>query len=156
MKTLISIGMYGFGPHEVQYGWFSNSPDIDLVLTPSICSNDEICEYASRADIILTSPANFISREALESGKKTMFVQFASAGYDAIDVEATVELGIPVTNNPDFPSIPVAEHTVMSILVLMKYAGYSSLELSKGNWGVQTELIPKIRELHGKTVGILG
>jgi lactate dehydrogenase-like 2-hydroxyacid dehydrogenase len=87
--------------------------------------------------------------------RNVKLLQFLSIGYDTVDMKAANELGITVANNPGFCAIPVAEHTIMSMLTLMRYAAYSHMELVKGNW-VQKEIGFKLGELNGKTVGILG
>jgi phosphoglycerate dehydrogenase-like enzyme len=144
-------------PVEVHREWFRNEsfPNLSVEVLPKTCPLGEVCEALNGADAILTAPGTFLSRDILEAAKDVKLVQFASAGYDSIDLKVATELGIPVANNPGFPSIPVAEHAIMSMLVLMKYAAYSHSELAKGNW-VQMELDKKIGEMPGKTVGILG
>ena len=152
------VSYFWFYTPEQQKAWFKDSiPNLYVEVVPKACPLGEICEIVSDADIILQVPGTYITREMLEAAKKVKLVQFISVGYDAIDLKAATDLGIPVANNPGFPSIPVAEHTVMSILVLLKQAVYTHSELFKGNWNVQKEVTgSKIGELTRKTVGILG
>jgi phosphoglycerate dehydrogenase-like enzyme len=79
--------------------------------------------------------------------------------YEAIDMEAATELGIPVANNPGWNAISVAEHAIMAMLVLLKKTFYTHEALSRGI-SVKVELRApgknEVWELHGKTVGILG
>jgi lactate dehydrogenase-like 2-hydroxyacid dehydrogenase len=154
MNKIVSFMGY---PIETQRGWFDavSAPEIDLSLIPKGSSTNEIIDKVKGAEIILMGPVAYLSREILRNMWGVKLIQFVSAGYDAVDLKAATELGIPVANNPGFPSIPVAEHTLMAMLVLMKHATYGHTELLKGNW-VQDELDGKIRELPGKTVGILG
>ena len=148
---------YTYYTPEYQKAWFRDSiPNLLVDVVPKACPLNEVCEIISDADVILQVPGTYITRDMLEAAKKIKLVQFVSVGYDAIDLKAATDLGIPVANNPGFPSIPVAEHTVMSILVLLKQAAYTHTELFKGNWSVQSEVGPKIGELTRKTVGILG
>jgi len=144
-------------PVETQRGWFNaaSAPEIELSLVPRGSSTDEIIEKLKGADIILKGPGTYLTRDILLTNQGVRLIQFVSAGYDAVDLKAATELNIPVANNPGFPSIPVAEHTLMAMLVLMKHAAYGHTELLKGNWA-QDELETKIRELPGKTVGIIG
>jgi lactate dehydrogenase-like 2-hydroxyacid dehydrogenase len=143
---------------EQQKAWFKDKiPNLQIDVVSKTCPLGEVCDMVSDADIILHVPGIYIAREMLEAAKKVKLVQFISVGYDNIDLKAATDLGIPVANNPGFPSIPVAEHTVMSILVLLKQAAYTHSELFKGNWNVQSEVTEgKIGELTRKTVGILG
>jgi lactate dehydrogenase-like 2-hydroxyacid dehydrogenase len=154
MNKIVSFMGY---PVETQRGWFkaASTLEIELSLISKGSSTKEIMEQVKGADIILKGPGTYLSSEILRNMQGVKLIQFLSAGYDAVDLKAATELGIPVANNPGFPSIPVAEHTLMAMLVLMKHATYGHTELIKGSW-VQDELDGKIRELPGKTVGILG
>lgn len=152
------VSYYWMYTPEQQKAWFKDKiPNLQIDVVSKTCPLGEVCDMVSDADIILHVPGIYIAREMLEAAKKVKLVQFISVGYDNIDLKAATDLGIPVANNPGFPSIPVAEHTVMSILVLLKQAAYTHSELFKGNWNVQSEVTEgKIGELTRKTVGILG
>ena len=147
-------------PHEYQKTWFDSKdiPEHELYLIPENCTDAEICEQIKGADIIIKGPGMpYLNREILATIKDSKLVQFAGVGYAPIDLPASTELGIPVANNPGINSITVAEHAVMFILVLKKWAAYAHMELLKGR---KAELnkgpIYKTGELYGKTVGILG
>lgn len=151
------VSYYWVCTAEQQKAWFKDKiPNLQVEVVSKTCPIGEVCDMVSDADVILQVPGIYITREMLEAAKKVKLVQFISVGYDTIDLKAATDLGIPVANNPGFPSIPVAEHTVMSILVLLKQAAYTHSELAKGNW-LQSEVTEgKIGELTRKTVGILG
>ncbi len=154
--TKIVSFYWGHTP-EHQKAWFKDAiPNLIVDVVPQGCSPGKICEMISDADLILQVPGTFISREMLEAANRAKLVQFMSVGYDTIDLAAAKDLKIPVANNPGFPSIPVAEHTIMSILVLLKQAFYGHSELFKNNWVQQEVCNGRIGELTCKTVGILG
>lgn len=116
---------------------------------------DEVCQAVKDANIILTWVGGpFLSRKILEATKDLQFIQFGSVGYAKIDLEAVSELGIPVANNPGWNKGAVAEYTVMSVLVLLKKAFHAHQGLTQGEWINPRTL--QVRELAGKTVGILG
>jgi lactate dehydrogenase-like 2-hydroxyacid dehydrogenase len=147
-------------PHEFQKTWFDSRdiPENDLFLISSGCTDAEICDQMTGADIIIKGPGMpFFNREILSTIQDTKLIQFASVGYAPIDLPASKELGIPVANNPGINSITVAEHAVMFILVLKRWAAYAHIELLKGrkaDLGIPPNV--KTGELYGKTVGILG
>ncbi len=151
------VSFYSAYPLETQRGWFKDEPElsIDLKIVPNGCSTEEMCNIVQDADIVLQVPGVMLTREILENMGSVKLLQFLSIGYDAVDMKAANELGITVANNPGFCAIPVAEHAIMSMLTLMRWAAYSHMELMKGNW-VQKEIGFKLGELNGKTVGILG
>jgi len=138
---------------------FKNDPSIfDLNVSRPPYNEDEICQRVKDTEIIYTWVGGpHLSRKILESAKKLKFVEFASVGYEKIDLQAATELCIPVANNPGWNSISVAEHTLMSILVLLKKAFYAHQGMIQDKW-LQNELVlnNRVWELHGKTLGILG
>jgi len=158
MKEVYNVVSFYWGyPIETQNAWFKDEPElpIDLRIVPRGCSTEEICKLVRDADIVLQVPVVMLSREILENMHNVKLLQFLSIGYDTVDLKAASELGITVANNPGFCAIPVAEHAIMAMLTLMRWATYSHMELVKGNW-VQHEVEFKIGELNGKTVGVLG
>jgi lactate dehydrogenase-like 2-hydroxyacid dehydrogenase len=149
-------------PLEMQKKWFKEFLDpssFELVQVSEYASEKEICEAVKGATCIFHGPGRFIDRQVLESAKGTQLFQFGSIGYDNIDLDAATEFGIPVANNPGWSAIPVAEHTIMAMLVLLKKTFYIHEALSRGV-SVKDELrVPgneQVFELYGKTVGILG
>ena len=138
---------------------FKNNPSVfDLYVSRPPYSEDAICQCLKDAEIIFTWVGGpYLSRKILESAKNLKFVEFVSVGYEKIDLQAASELGIPVANNPGWNAISVAEHTLMSMLVLLKKAFYAHQGMLQEKW-LQNELIfnDQVWELHGKTVGILG
>ncbi len=125
------------------------------VVTASGASEDEACQVVKDATVILKGPGEpYISRKILESAQGLKLVQFGSVGYAPIDLEAARELNVPVANNPGWNSESVAEHAVMSMLVLLRKTFLAHHANTQGRWR-PPEMRP-IRELKGKTVGILG
>jgi D-3-phosphoglycerate dehydrogenase len=71
-----------------------------------------------------------------------------------IDLEAATEKGIWVVNTPDANDISVAEHFFGLALILSKMLKKADVALREGRFEVRYQYIGK--ELHGKTLGILG
>jgi phosphoglycerate dehydrogenase-like enzyme len=147
-------------PYEFQKSWYLSKyiPENELFLVSQNCTESELCEQIKGADIIIGAPnMPYFSREILSTIKDTKLIQFASVGYAPIDLAASSELKIPVANNPGINSITVAEHAIMFMLVLKKWATYAHTELIKGRKADLGEPPNfKTGELYGKTVGILG
>jgi glyoxylate reductase len=153
------VTFLGF-PYEYQKSWFTSEhiPEYELVQIPPNSTDSEICSRIKDADIILGGPRQpYLNREILTMAKEVKLIQFVSVGYAPIDLDSATELGIPVANNPGINAITVAEHAVMFILVLRKWAAYAHSELIQGR-KVRLNEPPMFRtgELYGKTVGILG
>src|SRR5215510_12337115 len=69
-------------------------------------------------------------------------VQLLSAGYDNVDLQAARRAKVPVCNNGGANAISVAEHSLM-------------LMLAGGRWRGNGPA-PRLYELYGKTLGIVG
>ncbi|NQT08390.1 3-phosphoglycerate dehydrogenase [Candidatus Bathyarchaeota archaeon] len=145
-------------PVEAQRSWclkYVDPSEVEFSVESIDLSEDEMCEAVSDADMILAVPMTpFMSRRVLEAAKKLKLVKFGSVGYDRIDLEAAVELGIPVTNNAGINAITVAEHALMMILVLQKKAFLFHEEVMEGSWPSYTP--GDMWELRGRNLGILG
>jgi phosphoglycerate dehydrogenase-like enzyme len=129
--------------------------DVEFTLPSPTLPEDELCEAVSGATMILSVPrAPYLNRRILEAARGVKLVKFISAGYDKIDMEAAVDLEIPVANNAGVNSITVAEHALMLILVLQKRAIQYHNEVMEGQWPRASW--GELWELRGRTLGILG
>ena len=94
------------------------------------------------------------TRRVIESSPNCKVVSRMGIGLDNIDVDTCNELGIPVTNVPDYCLIEVAEHAIASILTL----GRNLHDFhSKSKQGVYSrDAITPLKRLEGRTVGVVG
>ncbi len=72
-------------------------------------------------------------------------------GYDAVDVAAATEFGIPVTITPGTNHDAVAEHTFLLILALAKNLVPQHTLIKQGQWPRRANL-----PLRGRTLGVVG
>lgn len=92
-----------------------------------------------------------IDRAALEEADRLKVIARYGVGVDNVDLQATRERGIRVTNTPGANSVSVAELTIGLILALARRIPESAAATRGGSW-------PRISglSLEGKTVGLLG
>ena len=95
-----------------------------------------------------------VSRKVIESGPRLKVIGRHGVGVENIDLEAATEKGIWVVNTPDANDISVAEHFFGLVLILSKMLKKADIALREGRWEARYQYIG--RELHGKTLGILG
>jgi len=86
---------------------------------------------------------------------KLRLVQLLSAGYDAVDLEAARRARVPVSNNGGANAISVAEHALMLMLAVSRKVVWQHGNVSGGRWRGNGP-VPRMYELHGKTLGIVG
>jgi len=99
---------------------------------------------------------NVALRDAFyRAAPRVKLVQLLSAGYDAVDLEAARRARVPVSNNGGANAISVAEHALMLMLAVSRKVVWQHGNVSGGRWRGNGP-VPRMYELHGKTLGIVG
>ena len=100
-----------------------------------------------------------IDGAAIRANPSLRFVALTATGVDNVDLAAAREAGIAVCNLRDYCTASVAQHVFALLLALThRLADYEAL-VSGGRWQAagQFSVFPyPIRELHGRTLGIVG
>ena len=94
-----------------------------------------------------------ITAESLEGNTTMRAIARAGVGTDNIDKEAATRLGIVVMNTPGGNTISTAEHTMALILGVSRNTAPAYASLVSGKWDRKSF---SGRQLHGKTLGIIG
>ena len=121
-------------------------------------AEDEIIQRCSDSDAVLTNKVPF-SRETMEKLPKLKYIGVTATGYNIIDTEAAAEMGIIVTNVPEYSTEGVAESVFAHILEFTHRTAMLDREVKNGKWGESGRFsyFPyPLEELHGKVMGILG
>jgi len=110
------------------------------------------------ADVVLTNKV-FLSKSTLLQLPKLRLIGILATGINVVATETAAELGIVVSNVPEYSTHSVAQHTFALILELINKVGAHDLDIRKGGWKSRNYFsytLDTIQELHGKTLGILG
>lgn len=110
-----------------------------------------LVERMKDADVVIVSNIR-LSREVLEQCPKLKFLNVAFTGLDHIDGEYCREKGIVIRNASGYATQAVAELAVG--LMLDVYRKITPFDASTRNLQGRNNILG--RELHGKTVGIVG
>lgn len=113
-----------------------------------------LIKEVKEVDGIIIRANGKVSRKLMESAPKLKVVGRHGVGVENIDLEAATEKGIWVVNTPDANDLSVAEHFFGLALILSKMLKKADIALREGRWEARYRYIG--RELHGKTLGILG
>ena len=107
------------------------------------------------ADYMVCYPNVDMGPEFHQSAPQLKLIQLLSAGYDNVDLEAARNAGVPVCNNGGANAVSVSEHAIMLMLTVMRKVIWQHENVSAGRWRGNGPA-PRMYELHGKTLGIIG
>ena len=112
-----------------------------------------LAEFATGVDAIGTTWAR-VTERVIRSCTKCRIVARFGIGLDNIDVRVATELGIPVTNCPDYCVSEVSDHALGLLLACARRIGFFHWRTKQGeyNLGAATTM----RRLSSQTVGLIG
>ncbi len=100
-----------------------------------------------------------IDRHVIESCTELKYITVLATGYNVVDTAAAKEMGIKVSNVPDYGTDSVAQAAIALLLELCHHMGHHSSEVHNGRWEKCEDFCfwdyPLV-ELRSKTMGIIG
>lgn len=127
-------------------------PGFDLVVVPA--GSPEYSEAMRSAEYLVGFVDALINDALFRCGPKLKLVQLLSAGYEKGDMDAAGRAGVPVANNGGANSVAVSEHVVMLMLAVSRQLISQHAGVIAGRW--RGNSVPRVHELRGKTLGIVG
>ncbi|PHH91518.1 hypothetical protein CDD83_187 [Cordyceps sp. RAO-2017] len=111
------------------------------------------------AEIIITTPFHpgYLTAERLAKAKKLKLAVTAGIGSDHVDLDAANRTngGVTVAEVTGSNVVSVAEHVVMTILLLVRNFVPAHEQVERGDWDVAA-VAKQEYDLEGKTVGTVG
>jgi len=111
---------------------------------------------AEGVDGLLTLITDRVDRELLAQAPSVRIVSQMAVGYDNIDVAAASERGVLVTNTPGVLTETVADLTFALILGWARRLPEGDRVVREGRWPSWRPAFLLGRNVHGKTLGIVG
>jgi glycerate dehydrogenase len=121
-------------------------------------SDAELIHRIAAAEILLVNKIS-LSATALAAAPKLKLICLAATGSDNIDLKAAAAQGITVCNIRDYCTASVVQHVFALILTLTQHLENYRDQVRTGEWQRSSDfclLSPPIRELRGKTLGLIG
>ncbi len=144
--------------HQTLGSWIDFN-QVDVAVIRAGHNEDELLDEAKDATFIVSYGTHRIpiTREVMETAENLKLIQQLGVGFDEVDLKAAGKLGIPVCTTRGSNASTVAEHTIMTVLMILKKAIYAHTSTREGKW----EQVPlgttgALGELRGKTVGLIG
>jgi formate dehydrogenase len=109
------------------------------------------------AEVVITTPFHpgYLTRDLIEKAKNLKLCITAGVGSDHIDLNAAVEKKIQVLEVTGSNVVSVAEHVVMSILLLVRNFVPAHEMIERGDWQV-SDIARNAFDLENKVVGTIG
>lgn len=119
--------------------------------------NSEFNKHIKDAEVLITTPFHpgYLTKELMDTAKNLRMCITAGVGSDHVDLNAANERKIAVTEVSGSNVVSVAEHVMMTILVLVHNYTPAHEQIMSGGW----EVAPIARaafDLEGKVVGTVG
>jgi glycerate dehydrogenase len=119
---------------------------------------DSVVTRLAQAQVVVVNKIR-LDATTLRALPELKLICLAATGTDNIDLEATAELGIAVANIREYCTPSVVQHVFALILALTQHLNIYRSAVQAGTWQASKQfclLDPPIRELHGKTMGLIG
>lgn len=142
-------------PGEIDWSGFDAYGDVTRY---EYDAKADVAERIGDADIVFLNKSK-VKREDLEKCPNLKFISIIATGYNAVDVKAARELGIPVANVPSYGTEAIGQHAVALLLEITNHIAHHDAEVRKGRKYDEGDWCfwdyPSI-ELENKTMGIIG
>lgn len=126
--------------------------DAELIEAPTT-DEKTLGQLARDVDAIATCWAN-VTDAVIRNCPRCRIVSRMGIGLDNIAVETATELGIPVTNCPDYCVSEVSDHTLALLLACARRIGFFHLRTKQGEYNLGAA--SPMRRLSEQTVGLIG
>jgi glyoxylate reductase/D-3-phosphoglycerate dehydrogenase len=127
-------------------------PEFDFVVAAA--RSPDYLEALRDAEYLVGFVDALVDGDLFEAAPNLKLVQLLSAGYDKANVAAARDAGVPVANNGGANSVAVSEHAILLMLAVSRQLATLHRSVVNGQW--RGEVTPRVHELRGKTLGIVG
>jgi len=117
-------------------------------------SNEDLIKIIPSYEGLIVRSATKVTQDVIKAAKNLKIIGRAGIGVDNIDVAAAGKKGIIVMNTPEGNIITTAEHTMALMLSMSRNIPQARSMLKDQKTWAPKKFIGK--ELHGKTLGIVG
>jgi len=133
--------------------WLKNASDVDVKqVSPNVSA---LREALREANALIIRDDIQVDADMLDDAPHLKVVGRPTAGLSGIDIEAATARGVIVMNTPGVSAVAAAEHTMALMLTLSRRLIQAHNSMKSGFWLLDRKRQAG-RQLHGKTLGIIG
>lgn len=118
----------------------------------------EVIDRLKGAEIAITNKT-VIDKAVMEACPELKFISVLATGYNVVDIAASKEKGIVISNVPSYSTDSVAQHTFALLLELVAHVGEHSRAVFRSQWASSKDFcfcLSHLTELSNKTMAIIG
>jgi glycerate dehydrogenase len=152
---IVILDGYTLNPGDLDWGPIERFGDL---MVYERTAESQVVERAANAEIVLTNKS-VLSAENLKQLPQLKYIGVLATGYNVVDVKAASDLGIVVSNVPDYSTNSVAQLVFALLLEHCNHVQAHSDAVHAGEWGRCADFTFRsfpLMELAGKTMGIIG
>ncbi len=119
---------------------------------------DQALPRCHEAEAVFTNKV-ILSRQIMEKLPDLQYIGVLATGYNVVDIQAANDLGIVVTNTPNYGSASVAQFVFSQLLNFAQPVDYYDGSVKAGRWSQSVDFCyydHSLNELAGQTMGIVG
>lgn len=148
IRWLLLEGISPTAQNVLERAGYSN-----VEVLPGALEKDALIEKLQDVQILGIRSRTQVTEEVLDAAKSLVAVGCFSVGTNQVDLNGTLNRGIPVFNAPFSNTRSVAELTIAEIVMLMRGVFTKSSAAHEGRW---LKSAAGSHEIRGKTLGIVG
>ncbi len=154
MKTVVLDG-YTTNPRDLSWDGFKKFGELTVY---DRTSPELVAERIGDAELVITNKA-LITKDVMDKCPNIKFITTLATGYNAVDVSYAKELGIPVSNVPEYSTKSVAQLVFAYILHHYNKVTELNTSVKDGGWCNSEDFcywVTQLTALKGMTIGIVG
>ena len=141
------------GVHENALKVLNEAGYTNIEYISSALDEAELIEKIKDAHFIGIRSRTQLTRKVLEAAEKLICIGCYCIGTNQVDLDAALELGVPVFNAPYSNTRSVAELVLAETIMLMRGIPEKNAVVHRGGWNKSAK---DSYEVRGKTMGIVG
>lgn len=154
MKIVILDG-YCANPGDLSWEGLERLGDVTVY---DRTSPEDVLERSKGAQALFTNKT-VLSRETLSALPECRYIGVLATGFNIVDTKAAKELGVVVSNVPNYSTDSVAQLAIALLLELCHRTGEHSADVHAGGWKACPDYsysLSPLMELSGKVFGVVG
>ena len=123
-----------------------------------LINDSELATVLGSAEVLVSNKV-YLGREHFKQAKQLKLICIAATGTNNVDLEAAADHGISVCNVRSYATPSVVQHVFTLLLSLTTHYDEYTRDVKNGEWSRSQRfclLDYPVRELAGKTIGIVG